>query len=166
MCFFFYLKVVLLGPSSCGGPKGNHYLRGPFLRVFSLFSPRGNIFFFAFSYKSFPFYNWTFGAYLIFINVNPLVSGTKKKGPEGNHCLQGSFLRVFSLFSPRVNKFFFKKFSYKSFPFYDWPFGAYLIFIIAPLVSGTKKKGPEGNHCLRGPFLTLKRRGGHNGPQI
>ena len=74
--------------------------RGPWrhqmpLRVFILFSPRGNIFIFKiFFYKSFPFYNWTFGAYLIFINVNPLVSGTEKGGPEGIQCLRGPILRV------------------------------------------------------------------------
>ena len=51
--------------------------------------------------------------YLLFFN--PLVSGTKYKGPESDCRYWGPFLRVFSITSPRGNNL--KKNSYKSFPF-------------------------------------------------
>ena len=51
---------------------------GPLFKgIFPLFTKREYFFFNTFSYKSFPFYNWTFGVYLIFIIVCPLVSGTR-----------------------------------------------------------------------------------------
>ena len=58
-----YLKITIFLTLWCQEQKREAQkawdaLRGPFLRVFFLFSPRGNIFFFkTFSYKNFPFYN-------------------------------------------------------------------------------------------------------------
>ena len=92
-----------------GAPKATVALGAPFKGYFPSLHQEGIIFFGNFSYKSFPFYKWTFGAYLIFINVNPLVSGTKKRGPQSNRCFGGPFLWVFSLFAPRGNNFFFSK---------------------------------------------------------
>ena len=58
---------------------------------------------------------WTF---ILWMNKNkifsnPLVSGTKKRGPQSNCCFGGPFLRVFSPFAPRGNNFFTKIFLIK-----------------------------------------------------
>ena len=65
-------------------------------------APKGIIFFKTFFYKSFPFYNWTFGAYLIFMNVNSLVYGTEKGGPQRNRSFWGPFL-IYCSIHQRVN---------------------------------------------------------------
>ena len=115
----------------------------------SLFSSKVNIFYKNVLMKVFPFYYWPFGAYLIFIIVNPLASRTITKGHESDRRLQGPFIGIFILFFTK-SEYLKKKISYKSFPFYDRPFRTYLIFIsVNPLLSVTKTKGC----CLWDPFL-------------
>ena len=136
------------------GPQSNHCFGGPFLRGISPFAPRGNNFFFKnFSHKSLPYKLWTIGAYLIFINVNPLVSGTKKRGPQSNRCFGGPFLRVFSPFAPRVNIFFSKIFLIKvCHPNYEQLELIWFSLMLTLWCLGQKREAPKATVALGAPF--------------
>ena len=142
--WFFYLKLVPLGPSSCGwikffltlwcleqkkeAPKASDAYVAPFKGIFPLLTKMVFFLHNIFLQKFFHFIT----EHLDHIWVSLLLSlwclDQKRGALKASDAFGAPFKGYFPSFHQEVI-FFFLNFFYKSFPFYNWTFGGYFIFI-------------------------------------